>query len=114
MDLMMKEKVKLLLIVAPTKLECHATAKEFSLDFLKVDRMRFISNPYHLRGWSRGTPFIALNRSVWPELLDKALDALTMSGQLRIANDRDLSELVDDFSANVPAQRARFATGARM
>jgi len=110
---MMKEKVKLLLIVAPTKLGCHATAKEFGLDFLKVDRMRFISNPYHLRGWSRGTPFIALNRSVWPELLDKALDALTMSGQLRIANDRDLAELRYDFPAAVAPKRVAYVAGAR-
>lgn len=93
----MKEQPRLLLVVAPTKMECHRTAKEFGLDFLKVERMRFISDPYHLRGWSRGTPFIALHRNRWPEQLDQALHALTVKGQLRVANDRDLDELRDDF-----------------
>lgn len=93
----MMDRLRLLLVVAPSKLECHRTAKEFRLDFLKVERMRFISDPYHLRGWSRGTPFIALHRDRWPEKLDQALHALTVMGQLRIANDRDLDELREDF-----------------
>ncbi|WP_051776825.1 hypothetical protein [Pseudorhizobium pelagicum] len=93
----MKEQQRLLLVVAPNKMECHRTATDFNLDFLKVERMRFISDPYHLRGWSRGTPFIALHRDRWPEPLDQALHALTVMGQLRIANDQDLAELRDDF-----------------
>ncbi len=94
-----KERTRLLLVVAPTKIECHRTAVEFGLDFLKVDRMRFISNAYHLRGWSRGTAFIAHadQRSRWPEALDLALTALTLSGQLRIAGERDLAELRDEI-----------------
>ncbi|MEH6691305.1 MAG: hypothetical protein V7774_08995 [Pseudorhizobium pelagicum] len=93
----MMDRPCLLLVVAPSKLECHRTAKQFRLDFRKVERMRFISDPYHLRGWSRGTPFIALHRDRWPEQLDQALHALTMMGQLRIANDCDLDELREDF-----------------
>lgn len=109
----MKEKARLLLVVAPTKLECHATAKEFGFDFLKVDRMRFISNPCHLRGWSRGTPFVALNRSRWPQELDAVLDALTMSGQLRIANDRDIAEMRDDFPSVLSSPRVPNLSRAR-
>jgi hypothetical protein len=55
--------------------------------------MRCVTRPYALRSWSRGTPFIALNRESWPDALDKALDALTRNGQLRIANEKDLQEL---------------------
>jgi hypothetical protein len=89
----MKDKVKILLVVAPNKMECHATAKAFDLDFLKAEGLRFISHPYHLRGWSRGTPFIAQNRFRWPEDFDQVLQVLTMQGQLRIANDLDLADL---------------------
>lgn len=90
---MRERRTRILLIVAPSITECYKTAKEFELDMLHVGEMRCISNPYHLRGWSRGTPFIALNRARWPEPLDMALHALTMTGQLRIANDRDLDPL---------------------
>lgn len=99
----MKKRVKILLIVAPSKMECYATAKAFGLDLLKVEHMRFISNPYHLRGWSRGTPFITKDRARFPADLDQVLQALTMSGQLRMANDRDLAELRDEIPRNTTA-----------
>lgn len=93
----MKEPPRLLLVVAPSKMECHRTAQEFGLDFSKVEQMRFISDPYHLRGWSRGTPFIALRRDRWPEKLDQVLHALTVMGQLRVANEGDLDALREGF-----------------
>lgn len=104
----MREKSKLLLIIAPTALLCHATAKEFGLDFGKSERMRFISNPYHLRGWSRGTPFIAQDRFRWPEDLDLVLHALTAKGQLRIANERDLADLRGTFPVASEARGFEF------
>ncbi|APO74249.1 hypothetical protein AM571_CH01414 [Rhizobium etli 8C-3] len=90
---------RILLIVAPSKPECFSTAKAFELDMQHVGEMRFVSNPYHLRGWSRGTPFIALHRERWPENLDDALHALTVAGQLRIANEKDLKHLKERADA---------------
>lgn len=114
---MTREKVRLVLVVAPSKMECHRAAQEFGLDFLKVDRMRFIDNPYHLRGWSRGTAFITFNRRQWSTdngiALDQALDALTANGHLRIANERDLDELRSDVPAGIAAGAAHGTCGAR-
>ncbi|MDO3434352.1 hypothetical protein QWJ46_16855 [Rhizobium sp. CBN3] len=90
---MKQERTRILLVVAPSKFECFKTVEAFGLNMLHVGEMRFVCNPYHLRGWSRATPFIALHRERWPEALDKVLDALTIGGQLRIASDRDLDHL---------------------
>jgi hypothetical protein len=90
---MKPERTKILLIVGANIVECQHTARAFDLDLSKVGAMRCITRPYTLRGWSRGTPFIALNRATWPEALDLALTALTQCGQLRIANEKDLQEL---------------------
>lgn len=88
----------LILIVAPSPIECVLTARAFGLDFCQVGRMRFVSRAHHLRGWSRGTPFLARERSRWNGegalALDKALDLLTRRGQLRPANDRDLTDFL--------------------
>ncbi|WP_283196589.1 hypothetical protein [Rhizobium sp. BT04] len=87
---MRPERKRILLIVAPDIVQCYRTAREFGLDLLQVGDMRCVTKPHLLRGWTRGTPFIALHRERWPEALDLALDALTRMGQLRIANDEDL------------------------
>lgn len=93
---MRPEDTCLLLIVAPQPMECHATAKAFGLDFLQVARMRFIYRPHSLRGWRRGTPFVARERTAWStdngRALDMMLDLLTRTGQLRPANSEDLAE----------------------
>ncbi|MGO6707620.1 hypothetical protein [Rhizobium johnstonii] len=89
---------RILIIVAPTIVECYRTAREFGLDLLQVGSMRCVTKPHHLRGWSRATPFIALHRERWPEDLDQALDALTRLGQLRIANDEDLGPFLERVS----------------
>ena len=90
---------RILLIVAPSKMECHRAAKSFGLSFLRVEMMRFISNAYHLRGWSAGTPFITSERASWSTRagvdLDQALDILTLRGRLRIANDADLAPFME-------------------
>ncbi|WP_430241962.1 hypothetical protein ACQY1M_00130 [Neorhizobium sp. DAR64861/K0K2] len=109
----MKERVRLVLIIGASKMECYRTAKTFDLDFLKVDRMRFVCDPYHLLGWSRGTAFIALNRPTWPESLDLVLQALTVKGQLRIANDRDLAELRADIPSAALSPQSLQREGAR-
>jgi len=90
---MKPERIRILLIVGANIVECHHTARAFGLDLAKVGSMRTVTRPYALRSWSRGTPFIALNRASWPEALDQALDALTRCGQLRTANEKDLQEL---------------------
>lgn len=96
---MRPERTRILLIVAPDIVQCYRTAREFGLDLLQVGDMRCVTKPHLLRGWTRATPFIALNRDRWPEELDMALAALTRTGQLRIATDRDL----DQFSEKARA-----------
>ncbi len=90
---MKPERTRIVLIVGANIVECHHTARSFNLDLTKVGAMRCVTRPYALRSWSRGTPFIALNRASWPEALDQALDALTRCGQLRTANEKDLQDL---------------------
>jgi hypothetical protein len=93
---MRPERTRILLIVGANIVECYRTARVFRLDLSKVGQMRCVTRPLALRSWSRGTPFIALNRESWPEALDRTLDALTHSGQLRIASDRDLQDLREE------------------
>lgn len=90
----MKDKSRILLVIAPSFNECRRTAIEFDLDFAKVEHMRFLHRVPQLRGWTRGTPFIALRRDRWPEALDNTLHAMQVKGQLRIATDKDLADLV--------------------
>ena len=89
---------RILLIVAPSLVECNRTAAAFDLDLMCLDRMRCVTSAYHLRGWSAGTPFVAINRQTWgrnPQAieLDQALDACIATGRLRIAGERDLDDL---------------------
>lgn len=94
---MMREKTaKVVLIVGPTVSERAATLKAFGLDPSR-DGLRYIDKAYSLRGWSRGTAYLAMNSGTWSTdrgiELDRVLTALTRSGQLRIANERDLDHL---------------------
>ncbi|NVP56068.1 hypothetical protein [Mycoplana rhizolycopersici] len=89
---------RILLIVAPTIFECRRAIESFGLDLGHLDRMRSVTRAHHLRGWSRGTPFIAINRETWSRDqqawdLDRTLDACIVAGRLRIASERDLEEL---------------------
>lgn len=89
---------RILLVVAPTSMECYRTVQHFGLDLDQhAAEMRFISRPYSLIGWSRGTPFITSDRQHWSSdtgvALDKLLWTFTRSGQLRIAGERDLAPL---------------------
>ncbi|NGO64218.1 hypothetical protein G6N76_11065 [Rhizobium daejeonense] len=102
----MKDKSRILLVIAPSFNECRRTAMEFDLDFDKVERMRFLHRVPQLRGWTRGTPFIALRRDHWPEALDSTLHAMQVKGQLRIATDRDLADLVKAGTAVATAAMA--------
>lgn len=102
----MKDKSRILLVIAPSFNECRRTAIEFDLDFDQVEHMRFLHRVPQLRGWSQGTPFIALRRDRWPEALDNTLHALQMKGQLRIATDRDLADLVKGGAAMPAAAMA--------
>lgn len=93
---------RLLLVIAPSLYECHHTVRAFGLDLARVGQMRFISKPYGLRSWSRGTPFIAQDRGRWPVDLDETLQALIVLGRLRIANEFDLAELLEDIDPPAP------------
>ncbi|MHA4733265.1 hypothetical protein [Ensifer adhaerens] len=89
---------RILLVVAPTSMECYRTVQHFGLDLDQhAAEMRFISRPYSLIGWSRSTPFITFDRQHWSSdagvALDKLLWTFTQSGQLRIAGERDLAPL---------------------
>lgn len=95
---MREHRQRILLIVAPTLLECRRTVTAFGLDLDHLDRMRSVTRAHHLRGWSHGTPFIAINRETWSRdqaatELDRTLDACITTGRLRIAGERDLAEL---------------------
>ncbi len=107
----MKDRPRILLVIAPSFNECRHTAIAFDLDFDKAEHFRFLHRVPQLRGWSQGTPFIALRRDRWPEELDNTLHALQVKGQLRIATDRDLAELVKAGPA-LPAAAAA-GRGAR-
>jgi hypothetical protein len=89
---------RILLVVAPSIIECYRTVQYFGIDLGEhAGQLRYISRPYSLIGWKRGTPFVTRNRDQWSTdtgiALDQALWALTRSGQLRIAGENDLSPL---------------------
>ena len=98
-----RERQRILLVVGPNLMQCHRTVRAFGLDFLRVEQMRFVSQAYHLRGWSTGTPFITSDRASWSSeqgvALDQALGVLTKRGQLRPANQRDLEPLREGTEA---------------
>ena len=56
---------RVLLIVAPSLVECHRTATEFGLDPRRLCNFRAITKAALLRGTTRGTPFIAIDRDQW-------------------------------------------------
>ncbi|MFK0330686.1 hypothetical protein ACIQUB_06140 [Rhizobium sp. NPDC090275] len=93
---MRERNTRVVLIVAPDVLQRAETLRAFDLDASK-DGLRFIDKAYSLRGWSRGTAYLAIQPGRWSTPrgveLDQALTALTRSGQLRIANERDLASL---------------------
>ncbi|MDX0517367.1 hypothetical protein GOD47_23560 [Sinorhizobium medicae] len=95
----MKEGVaRILLVVAPSIMECYRTVQYFGIDLGEyAGQLRYISRPYSLIGWKRGTPFVTRDRDHWSTdtgiALDQALWALTRSGQLRIAGEHDLALL---------------------
>lgn len=89
---------RILLVVAPSNMECYRTVQHFGIDLNQhAADLRFISRPYSLIGWSRGTPFITFDRQHWSSdagiTLDKLLWVFTQSGQLRIAGERDLAPM---------------------
>lgn len=93
----MREKnTRVVLIVAPDVLQRAETLRTFGLDPAR-DGLRYIDKAYSLRGWSRGTAYLAIRPGQWSTPrgieLDQVLTALTRSGQLRIANERDLAPL---------------------
>lgn len=86
---------RVLLVIAPTLYQCVKTAKDFGIEPGLSETLRTVSTAYKLRGWSRGTPFIAQDRANWPATLagrdlDIVLDVYVRQGRLRIANQRDL------------------------
>jgi len=92
------ERPRILLVVAPSRPECERTALAFGVDVeANLNRIRLISSLRALMGWSEGTAFISLGRMFWPHAdhsaLYLALSALTRSGHLRAADDRDLVPL---------------------
>ncbi|MDX1150190.1 hypothetical protein [Sinorhizobium meliloti] len=89
---------RILLVVAPSIIECYRTVQYFGIDLGEhAGQLRYISRPYSLIGWKRGTPFVTRDRDSWSTetgiALDQALWALTRSGQLRIAGEHDLAPL---------------------
>ncbi len=87
---------RVLLIVAPTLLECFHAAKEYGLTPPHIDNFRKLTKACcQLRGVRAGTPFIAINRRSWAATphsfeLDQALDLCLRTGRVRIAQPDDL------------------------
>lgn len=99
--MMREKKTKVILIVAPGVMERAETLKAFGLDASR-EGLRYIDKAYGLRGWSRGTAYLAMNSGTWSTErgveLDQVLTALTRKGDLRIANERDLAHLKKEAS----------------
>ena len=94
----MKEASRLLLVVAPTLLECSRTVSAYGLSLDHLASMRFVTRANGLRGWSNGTPFIAINRRTWGRdsfavQLDAVLSSMTHTHRLRQASDDELAAL---------------------
>lgn len=105
---------RILLVVAPSAIECYRTVQHFGIDLNEhAAQLRFISRPYPLIGWRPGTPFITQDRQHWSSdagiALDQALWALTRTGQLRIACESDLKDL---RAAQTPRTKIREASHA--
>lgn len=89
---------KPLLVIAPTMLMTHQVAQRFGLDPVLCKGLRAIHKPELLRGWSKGTPFIAAFRDDWPlhergRELSALVDIRISDGTLRIAQDDDLKRV---------------------
>lgn len=105
---------RILLVVAPSAIECYRTVQHFEIDLNEhAAQLRFVSRPYPLIGWRPGTPFITQDRQHWSSdagiALDQALWALTRTGQLRIAGESDLKDL---RAAQTPRTKIREASHA--
>lgn len=108
---------RILLVVAPTQMECFRTVQHFGIDLDRhAAEMRFISRPYSLVGWSRGTPFITFDRQHWSTdigiALDQALWAFTQSGQLRIAGERDFAAMTISLQCAIAPSRGEQHVGS--
>lgn len=56
---------RILLIIGPKMIDCHAAAVAFSLDPRALCNIRNVTKAAMLRGITRGTPFIAVDRDQW-------------------------------------------------
>lgn len=94
----MKEASRLLLVVAPTLHECSRTVSAYGLSLDHLAAMRFVTRADGLRGWSNGTPFIAINRRAWScdsfaMQLDAVLSSMVLTHRLRPASADELMAL---------------------
>lgn len=109
---------RIVLVIAPTLYECRKTLDAFGIPLSNIDEIRSVTKAHHLRGWSRGTPFIALSeRDSWfatqsGRELSMVVDAFLLSGRLRIASDAELSDLRQPEFANNVCRNAAQSSGA--
>lgn len=101
---------RVLLIVAPSLIECFHAAKEHGLTPPHIDNFRNVTKASQLRGVRPGTPFIAINRKNWTSTphgfeLDQAIDLCLRTGRVRIAQPDDLKACQPN--ADVPKREAR-------
>ena len=88
-----------LLVVAPSMFLAHKVAQQWGIDPVLACGLRTVTKPQMLRGWSRGTPFIAAFREEWGgisengKLLDMVLDLRQRQGAVRMAQDDDLKRV---------------------
>ncbi|WP_421358153.1 hypothetical protein [Agrobacterium rosae] len=93
-----ERKSKILLVVAPSLYQCRKTLDAFGIPVSRISDIRSVTKALQLRGWSRGTPFIATVRDQWfasqqGAELSMALDAMMLDGRLRVASQIEIDEL---------------------
>lgn len=101
----MRERGPILLAVGPTPDLAKRALTENGLSPDGGWRMRMVTRFTGLRGWSHGTPVVAIEVSRWPQLagwqgaaLESALMAMLGSGRLRLAQDADLAVFREEWA----------------
>lgn len=92
------QRKKILLVIAPTLFQCRKTLDAFGIHISRIGEIRSVTKALQLRGWTPGTPCIAADRDQWfatasGRELSQTLDALLLTGRVRVASQDEIDEL---------------------
>jgi hypothetical protein len=90
LDRCAREKPFILIIAAPSIVEARKIALDAGISMPSA-AVRHVRNAYGFRGWSMGTPVLTGGRDHWPAEFENCLMAQVARGQLRIAQDDDIT-----------------------